>query len=90
MTPRDEHKPGLIIEDEPKVAATPAAKAPATPKKRLRQRKTYTLSDRTVEHISELGAALRDSDSRIVDRAIEDYFKRMNGLTDEDYMNRYK
>lgn len=90
MTPRDEHKPGLIIEDEPEVVATPAAKTPAAPKKRLRQRKTYTLSDRTVEHIRELGDALSDSDSRIVDRAIEDYYKRVNGLSDEEYMQRYK
>ncbi len=84
MTPKkasNTNQPGLTIDTE-----TP----PAAPKKRLRQRKTYTLSDRTVEHISELGAALRDSDSRIVDRAIEDYFKRMNGLTDEEYMQRYK
>lgn len=76
-----------------KKAATPASsteKAPAAPKKRLRQRKTYTLSDRTVEHIRELGAALNDSDSRIVDRAVEDYYKRMNGLTDEEYMQRHK
>lgn len=80
---KEEFKPGLYVEksDEP---------TPETPKKRLRQRKTYTLSDRTVEHIRELGTALSDSDSRIVDRAIEDYYKRVNGLSDEEYMQRYK
>lgn len=80
---KDGTKKGLYVEE----SDTPA---PATPKKRLRQRKTYTLSDRTVEHIRELGASLGDSDSRIVDRAVEDYYKRVNGLSDEEYMQRYK
>ena len=79
---KDGTKKGLYVEE----SDTPA---PATPKKRLRQRKTYTLSDRTVEHIRELGTALSDSDSRIVDRAIEDYYKRMNGLTDAEYTQKY-
>lgn len=80
---KDGPKKGLYVEE----SDTPA---PTAPKKRLRQRKTYTLSDRTVEHIRELGTSLGDSDSRIVDRAIEDYYKRVNGLSDEEYMQRNK